>query len=72
MASCLICTKSHAGSAWQINSWHTDPVEAERRAVELVTAPHMDVASSVFDVGGVDALPTFTLRFTSAGTEGMT
>ncbi len=65
MASFLICTKSHLGSAWQINSWHTDHQEAERRAVELVTKPYMDAASIVFDVGGTDALPTFTLRFTT-------
>ncbi len=65
MASCLICTKRTRESPWEINSWHTDPREAERRSVELVTKPYMDAVSLVMDVGGTDALPTFTLRFTT-------
>jgi hypothetical protein len=65
--SFLVTVKSQPDAEWKINGWEDDLIEATAIAKQLVERPYMAVTACVFQVGGFDALPAFTLKFQAKG-----
>jgi len=66
-ASFLITVKSQPDAEWKINGWENDLIEATAIAKQLVERPYMALSACVFQVGGSNALPEFTLKFQAKG-----
>ena len=64
--SFVICAKK-VNDDWAIDSWKDSYTEAERIATQLTVKPYMAQIAAVFEVGGSDALPEFTLKFQAKG-----